>query len=211
MPIEATVDLSAALGQTRYQGKRRTCVAFAMSDLNQFHNHCPEWLSPEHLYCSAAKITAAWIPHWGMAVDSGIRILKHWGQPTEQNAPYANSEPTQIPPTIPASQPPLYKYEFVAVRPSAQYVIDRLTQGAPVGLLTMLTHSFFYPANGTVAFSPQALDKSHHAVIACGHGADADTGNIYIKLRNSWGSGWGQGGHAWIPAAYVDQHSLLAF
>lgn len=28
------------------------------------------------------------------------------------------------------------------------------------------------------------------------------TGECYFKVRNSWGTGWGQGGYGWIPARY---------
>jgi len=34
-----------------------------------------------------------------------------------------------------------------------------------------------------------------HAVTAVGYGHDATTGKDYFKIRNSWGSSWGQGGY----------------
>jgi C1A family cysteine protease len=65
---------------------------------------------------------------------------------------------------------------------------------------------------------PVAGDKvvGGHAVMAVGYndslqikntatGAAATTGALLI--RNSWGSGWGDGGYGWLPYAYV-QHGL---
>jgi hypothetical protein len=211
MPIEVSIDLSGSFGATRYQGKRRTCVAFAMSDLNRFHNSCLEWLSVEHLYCSAAALMPNWKPHAGMTVRSGIQVLQGTGQPTESIAPYASDEPLNNPPDIPASGPPHYKYSFQANKPLAKEVIDQLKKGSPVGLLTLLTLEFYYPKDGAIAFTPLAIAESYHAVIACGYGKDPNTSASYIKLRNSWGAGWGVDGHAWVPEAYIDHHAVVAF
>ncbi|MNL34389.1 Papain family cysteine protease [compost metagenome] len=66
------------------------------------------------------------------------------------------------------------------------------------------------PTNGVVAFSPMILPGRAHAVVAVGLGATA-AGQQYVRIRNSWGTKWGDQGHAWLPIEYIDLHTLQAF
>ena len=40
-----------------------------------------------------------------------------------------------------------------------------------------------------------SCESVNHAVDAIGYGVDQSTGSEYILVRNSWGSGWGEGGY----------------
>lgn len=186
-------------------------MAFALSDLNRFHHGCGEALSAEHLYLSAAFEDASWTPHWGMRVSTGIDILRESGQPTEKAAPYAAAEPTAKPLALPVALPPVYKQDFRQRSRGSAAVVQSLMAGIPIGVLILLTAEFFSPVDGKIADSPIAIQNSEHAVIACGLVVDVATGDAQIKLRNSWGPGWGHDGHAWVTARYLDQHSLSTY
>ena len=41
-----------------------------------------------------------------------------------------------------------------------------------------------------------------HALVAVGHGERHD--GKYILVRNSWGEGWGDRGHAWLHEEYLE-------
>lgn len=211
MASKTTVNLSAAFGVVRNQGRRRTCVAFALSDLNRFHNGCAEALSAEHLYLSAAYHDASWKPHWGMRVSTGMDILRSTGQPTEKAAPYATSEPAVKPIVLPPAIPPLYQQDLRPHPRGSAVIVASLMAGIPIGVLMLLTAEFFSPVDGRVADSPTAIKDSEHAVIACGLVVDLATGDTLIQLRNSWGRGWGHDGHAWVTSNYLDLHSISTY
>lgn len=67
---------------------------------------------------------------------------------------------------------------------------------------------------GEIPF-PGAGDRLEggHAVVTVGYDDNRrigkDTGALLI--RNSWGSGWGEGGYGWLPYSYVEQGLAVDF
>lgn len=45
-----------------------------------------------------------------------------------------------------------------------------------------------------------------HAVMAVGY----DDGKQMFKIRNSWGTGWGLGGHFWMPYSYIQDSNYVS-
>ncbi|MEW5705145.1 MAG: hypothetical protein AB1781_11265 [Pseudomonadota bacterium] len=35
-------------------------------------------------------------------------------------------------------------------------------------------------------------------------------GDRHLLIRNSWGDGWGLGGYAWLPVAYLESFAVQA-
>ena len=64
-------------------------------------------------------------------------------------------------------------------------------------------------ANGIVPM-PQPDEKvlGGHAVVAVGY--KQIKGQLYFECRNSWGTGWGDKGYFWMPAAYITSPSLAS-
>jgi C1A family cysteine protease len=64
----------------------------------------------------------------------------------------------------------------------------------------------YVPANGLVAIPAQ---NSHlyggHAIVAVGYDDNIQIGNDKgaLLIRNSWGTGWGLSGYAWMAYKYV--------
>ena len=48
--------------------------------------------------------------------------------------------------------------------------------------------------------------KGGHAVVAVGYDDNRKIGNDKggIKIRNSWGTGWGENGYGWLPYSYIE-------
>jgi C1A family cysteine protease len=47
-----------------------------------------------------------------------------------------------------------------------------------------------------------------HAVVAIGY--KQIKGQLYFECRNSWGAGWGDKGHFWMPSSYITSSSLAS-
>jgi len=60
------------------------------------------------------------------------------------------------------------------------------------GLMSYKSGVYTGKVNGVLECSANAVN---HAVVIVGYGTDATTGLQFWKIRNSWGTGWGESGH----------------
>lgn len=197
----------ARLGPVRDQGTRPTCLAFALSALNQHAAEAPGFLSVEYLYRQAVV--------GGAAGDSGLTLAAglasvHTGQPEEGFVPYEAAEPS-APVTVPTLAPPvvLYRSALLDWVGALHLVESALRRGIPVGLGLRITPSFLTPLDGVVRFEADVFPNATHAVVAVGLGTHE--GALHVRVRNSWGDGWGEGGHGWLPWSYLELHTLCIY
>jgi hypothetical protein len=206
-------DHSATFGPIRNQGKRPTCVAFAMSDLSRYYSNSSV-LSAEYLYQSAANLTPGWKPGDGTYISHAVAATATPGLPDDAFFPYQPGEPLLPLQKLPVPTPPalLYSSTFADGPISgAAYVKAQLAAGHPVGLVIKLTTDFYKPNAGIVAYSPMVVPKQRHAIVATGYGTHNVSSEPYILIRNSWGTAWGDKGYAWIHETYIDSHTVNAF
>lgn len=76
---------------------------------------------------------------------------------------------------------------------------EALNQGPVAVQLNAKARSFAYYRHG-VLDDAECEPDGNHAVLAVGYGTDKRTGKEYFIIKNSWGSGWGEGGYARIAA-----------
>ena len=72
----------------------------------------------------------------------------------------------------------------------------------------------FGNADGEFEFpGPGDSAQGGHAIIAVGYDDNRKVGNKKgaLKIRNSWGTGWGNNGYGWLPYAYVEQGLAVDF
>lgn len=208
--ISSIIDLSESLGPARHQGQRPTCLAFAISDVNRRLAPAPDVLSAEYLYQHAGAITHGWKAGGPLYLAPALAVAGSPGQPLESDYPYQPSSSGTV--AVPTSPPgaKMYSSGVREIKRTSDIVVAELRAGNVVGLIIESTMTLMTPSNGIVAFTPLILPERAHAVVAVGLGTTA-TGEQYVRVRNSWGTNWGDQGHAWLPIEYIDLHTLQAF
>lgn len=72
----------------------------------------------------------------------------------------------------------------------------------------------FGNASGEFAFpSPGDAVQGGHAVVAIGYDNNRRIGDKKgaLKIRNSWGTDWGEEGYGWLPYAYITEGLAVDF
>lgn len=190
----------------RNQGKRPTCLAFAVTDLNRQYATDP--LGPEYFYQEAIRRIPGWQPGRGLQ-RSAAEDASKLGHPLEAHFPYQNQEPTVPFAALPTSLT-LHGRPVTFFNANVQQMITNIIAGVSMGVGLRLTQEFYSPVDGLIPYSTAVVPTSMiHAVVVAGLGHDGQEPWFYI--RNSWGPSWGRDGHAWIPAAYINAHAVCAF
>jgi len=208
--LSIKTDLRSMFGPARDQGARPTCLAFAASDTHASLR--PDWLplSCEYLFYGAQK-RAGRPPSSGATLPAMLEALRLDGQPVETDWPYQIKSPACLEDCKPpASLDPCFRREGAMQALDMTAVRAALDNSVPILILMTLSQSFFNPGDGGLVAAPpgELPDPAmRHAVIAVGHGQV--NGQTVFLVRNSWGSAWGDDGHAWLSEEYLT-HRLFA-
>ena len=198
--------IAPVFGPARDQGTRPTCLAFALSALNQNATRAPGFLSVEYLYRRAVRGGAK---SGGLTLEMGLAAARA-GQPEEAFAPYQVTDPGDalaIPKLAPSAK--LYHSTLVDWGNALHGIESALHRSVPIGLGIRITPSFLRPVGGVVAFEVGAYPSCAHAVVAVGLGTI--DGALHVLVRNSWGECWGARGHCWLPWSYLELHTFCIY
>ena len=201
MKIRMEVDLRNSLLQVRDQGARPTCLAHALTISHEHVLGSKFLLSPEYLhYFSTGGALGL-----GCSADAAMAALKADGQPREDACPYF-----ALPPTDEWSPPKhvvVFRRNSALLKPRAELVSQAVRDGRVPVIGISLPRSFFAPTRPWVIL-PGTDIRGLHAVAAVGVG-DGEVGTV-VLVRNSWGSAWGDRGHAYLTQEFLQAHLKCA-
>lgn len=164
-------------------------------------------LSAEYLFYRSAGYMPNGDVSNGITFESVGAALKLHGQPCETEWPY---QPTEPKPWISPAITKVWTAESRMGTDSWIKAVDQLiATETPFVLAVRLTGGFMNVAGPLYAIPSAGQGFGGHAVLVVGVGSDT-AGETYLLIRNSWGAGWGDEGHAWLPMKYLSD-KLLGF
>jgi len=153
-----------------------------------------------------------WTGDTGAFLRSTMKAMALFGAPPEANIPYDISKFDQEPSAFAYSYAQNYQsmsyFRLDQAGMAPQQVLDRVKQFIAAGYPSMFGFTVYnYGSNhGEFAF-PSPTDKAigGHAIVAMGYDDSRQIGNSKgaLKIRNSWGTAWGESGYGWLPYDYV--------
>ena len=210
MSVTVLKDVRSMLGAARDQAPRPTCLAFAASDAHAALRDGWTELSPEWAYYHALKRDG--LPPTGGTTLSAMReTLLSDGQPPETDWPYiAKDISTATKWSPPTSTSALFHRKSDSCTASLASICDQLDQGRPMVVIMTVSSafSFGWDEDFVIDADEPVSPKRAHAVVAVGHGLRGS--EKLLLIRNSWGTDWGDNGHAWIAERYLKPRLLQA-
>lgn len=201
------IDIRDRLGVVGDQGRRGTCVAFALTACHEELFSLQYSLSEESLHWGAKNHQKELE---GVSFEMAKNALITEGQSDYEYWKYdenVNDSIDYFPPPAAWRSRPWHKCTLRKIDPNVDAIISLLADGKPVAVIIKL-HRGFYLERGTTIkneLNPQWIG-ANHAVVLVGISEDSD----FVLVRNSWGFSWGDRGHALLSTALLKRIILDA-
>ena len=193
--------------EVRNQGAgRETCVGFAISSAQEWHDQAGELLSPENAIWAAHQ--AGGDPQLeATTVERACEGLTTYSAVIDSAWPYGN-------PPFPSDRPPdaldtanhrgLPPWERIS--PPTQLALQAaLGAGRPVVVTFRLVPRAWFHNQDEIDAEPDAPIVAGHAVLAVGIDA-----HDRLIIKNSWGPWWGDGGYGYVTPRYLQGYGVVA-
>lgn len=199
--MKVLIDLRTHLLPVRDQKTRPTCMAFAASASHECKHGLLEHLSPEHLYQQVLHKSRK-ANGQGLNFNELPYGLNVSGQTTEAICPYDVG--WKYAPAVQLQ--PVYKTGCVDDLLPFGGLVAQLSENRVPIVGFVLTRAFHARLASPFIIDDSITDlRGRHAMNIVGHAQDG--GSDYLLLRNSWGTGWGDQGYAWISRKYYEQYA----
>ena len=221
--IAMGVDRSSQMTPIRDQGPRGTCVAFAVNGAFEPFSSIPNDLSEQYSYHQfLASDGQPFNFNKGTYLTTAINVMKQ-GTVVESVWPYS----TSIPPSneaIPGAATNGAKYKIA----DTQFISDNGPSGASIKNTNYLEAILNQGHNIVIATgvawtgshnndvidvviddstNKPAASRGNHAMVIVGYNSAKD----YFIVRNSWGTGFGHAGYAFLSYDYVRTYMYEGF
>jgi len=211
--VPRQVDLRAGLSPVRDQGPRYTCLAFTVTAAHEAarsaHLGRLDDLAVDVLYWGCKTIDGDHAP--GSTFASAAVALVRWGQPAEDLWPYDSARDdtsaAYAPPPDALDPARCHRVRLRQITPRPLTIKGVLASGRVVMLGVRLSRGFFAPEGGRIPVPASAGElEDGHAVLVVGYDDGQNPDDGALLCRNSWGTDWGDGGHAYLPYAYIERY-----
>ncbi|SDB92684.1 C1 family peptidase [Shouchella lonarensis] len=202
--LPSEVDLRPYFAPVRSQGPFGTCVAFATTGLREYYiGRATEARGSDITHLSPGFIYYPSGPDDGMHFYTAFDILRTYGVPPESERPFDlnrdNTDQFQQPHT-PVQRENALPYRINGFRYiSGRTMVDQIKQAVANGNPVMAAINVYpnfdaTPKSGITPPVEERKSRGGHAVVVTGY----DEENEWFIVRNSWGTGFGDGGYAYI-------------
>lgn len=220
----ATTDLRPWFSPVEDQGYIGSCTAQAAVGLLEYFQRRSfgTYLDASRLFVyKAERNLLGWTGDTGAYLRTAMEALVLFGAPPERYWPYDGSAPASNPRYD--AEPSAFCYAFGANYQAVRYFrldpngattatilanVKRYLAGGFPCMFGFPVYSEFdnlLPGNLVAFPAPHSHYRGGHAIVAAGYDDNktiaGDKGALLI--RNSWGSGWGDHGYAWMSYRYV--------
>jgi hypothetical protein len=194
----ASLDLRPFVKPPRNQGPHGTCAAFACSAMREWQerndNGYDAYFSPQFVYVHRENQSSE-----GMYLRDVMKILAKIGICPEHMCEYESVQTKdKVDPQALAAASKCVVAAYATVNSAEEARLAMHTKGPVLFAFPVWNTgpTFWKKTQSTDTF------KGYHAVAGVGY--DAVRG---ICIRNSWGTGWADGGYTWYPWADWGAHS----
>jgi C1A family cysteine protease len=221
--LPAKIDLSKWCSPIEDQGDLGSCTAQAGVGLMEYFENRAfgRYLDASRLFLyKATRNLLGWTGDTGAWLRTTMKAMVVFGVPPEQYWSYDISrydeEPTAFLYSFAQSYKSLKYYRLDSLDLSTADLLIRVRQHLAAGHPSMFGFTVYNFGNEDGEFeypTPTAKVQGGHAVVAIGYDdARSIAGSKgALKIRNSWGTGWGQDGYGWLPYKYVEEGLAVDF
>lgn len=214
--IPATADWSQFCSPIEDQGDIGSCTANAGVGLLEYYENRAfgKFIDASRLFLyKTTRNLLHWKGDTGAWLRTTMKAMVLFGIPPEEFYPYDISkyddEPNAFCYAFGQNFQSINYYRFDSTTGTTGELLNQVKTFLSTGYPSMFGFTVYNFGNEKGEFEfPKEKDsvKGGHAVVAVGYDDGRKIGKDKgaLKIRNSWGTAWGEGGYGWLPYAYIE-------
>jgi len=216
-------DLSGVFSPVENQESLGSCTANAAVGLLEYYENRAHgrFIDASRLFIyKTTRNLLHWTGDTGAWLRTTMKAMVLFGAPPEEYQPYDitryEEEPSAFCYAFGQNYKAIRYYRLDQPGMTTNQLLKRIKNFLAAGYPSMFGFTVYNFGNdkGEFAFpSPSDKVQGGHAIVAVGFDDKRKIGNHKgaLKIRNSWGTGWGENGYGWLPYAYVEAGLAVDF